>query len=53
MVEVNGKAYLQFLLEEDTLLCMLKNLLANKKLEKKILAYNKVKFFKLDLQGKM
>ena len=53
MVEVNEKAYLQFLFEEDTLFMHAKKFISQQKIgEKKILAYNNVKFFKLDLQGK-
>ena len=52
-VEIKGKPLLQILFQEDTLSMHAKKLVSQQKNgAKKLLAYNKVKFFKTNLQGK-
>jgi len=53
VVEITEKPLLQVLLEEDTLFMHATKFISQQKEEKKrVLAYNKVKFFKKNLQGK-
>ena len=53
IVEITKKPSLQILLEKDTLFMHANKFISQQKAnKKKILAYNKVKFFKTDLQGK-
>ena len=50
---ISEKPLLELLFEEDTLFMHAKRFVSQQKVgEKKILAYNKVKFFKTDFQGK-
>jgi len=52
-VIISEKPLLELLFEEDTLFMHAKQFVSQQKLgEKKVLAYNKVKFFKKDFQGK-
>ena len=52
-VIISEKPMLELLFEEDTLFMHAKQFVSQQKIgEKKILAYNKVKFFKTDFQGK-
>ncbi len=53
IAEVSKKALLEIILEDDTLFMHAKKFVSNQnKKNKKILAYNKIKFFKKNLQGK-
>ena len=51
-VIITKKPTLKIIFESDTLFMHARKFINQNKINKKIIAYNKVKFFKLDLQGK-
>ena len=53
IVEITKKPILELILEDDTLFMHAKKFVSHQnKKNKKIIAYNKIKFFKINLQGK-